>query len=203
MIVHNLTPGGYASNCYVVVADDSSDAIIIDPSMPPSSFHRQCPEIPLPTKILLTHANFDHMYALKEWYEMGIPVYVGTKELPALADSKLNCSAFVGSVIEFVGQANGLCDGDLIPLGDEQLSVIETPGHTVGGCCYYSNGISFSGDTLFADGSVGRTDLPGGSLQALKQSLKRLLDLPIDTRVFPGHNHSTTIEKERRAHLLD
>lgn len=202
MKIHNLTPGGYASNCYVVVPDDCSDAIIIDPSMPPSSFHRQCPDLPMPSRILLTHAHFDHMYALNEWHALGIPVFLGTKELPSLTETRLNCSAFVGSPIVFDGQAQGLCDGDEILLGQEKLTVIETIGHTAGGCCYYSEGVLFSGDTMFAEGMVGRTDLPGGSSAALRVSIQRLLELPPATQVYPGHNQSTTIGKERKAHLF-
>lgn len=203
MKIYNLTPGGYASNCYVVVADDCSDAIIIDPSMPPSSFHRQCPSLPTPSRVLLTHAHFDHMYALNEWHALGLAVYLGEKEIPALTDARMNCSAFVGSVIVFDGQAQGLADGDVIPLGQENLTVIETIGHTAGGCSYFGEGILFSGDTMFADGTVGRTDLPGGSTQALRASIKRLLELPPETQVYPGHNQSTTIERERRAHLYE
>jgi glyoxylase-like metal-dependent hydrolase (beta-lactamase superfamily II) len=141
------------------------------------------------------------MYALSEWHALGIPVYLGKEEQPALSDPARNCSQFVGNIIIFDGDAVGLQDGDTIPLGTEKLTVIATPGHTVGSCSYLGDGILFSGDTLFADGSVGRTDLPSGSQAALLQSLQRLLDLPLTTQVYPGHNHTTTIEKERKAHL--
>lgn len=89
-----------------------------------------------------------------------------------------------------------LIDGDIIKAGQLELKVIETPGHSEGGICLYGEGVLFSGDTLF-HGDTGRTDIPGGSDSKMEISIAKLMDLPLNTMVYPGHGRPTTIKKER------
>ena len=98
--------------------------------------------------------------------------------------------------IESLAIKKSLKDGDTIKAGDVALKVIETPGHSKGSLCLYADGVLFSGDTLFA-GTYGRTDIPGGSDDDIQGSIARLMELPDDTIVYPGHGRATTISEER------
>ena len=99
--------------------------------------------------------------------------------------------------IEELSLKNMLKDGDIIRAGELEFKVIETPGHSAGSICLYGEGVLFSGDTMFA-GDSGRVDIPGGSEEQMEGSLKKLLDLPPETIVYPGHGRSTTIMGERK-----
>ena len=94
-----------------------------------------------------------------------------------------------------------LKEGDEIMVGKTRFRVIHAPGHSPGGICLYGAGVLFSGDTIF-QGSIGRTDFPGGSIDMLKESFRRLIDLPGDTRILSGHGPETTIARERRENFF-
>ena len=153
-----------------------------------------------PVGILLTHGHFDHIMAADEVRKKyNIPIYASEKEETTLLNPRVNLSAF--------GRGNCTLDADVylkdlevVEMAGFSVQMIETPGHTVGSCCYYlkDEGVLFSGDTVF-QGSVGRTDFPEGSTAAIVRSLHRLLDaLPDETEVYPGHDASTTIGYEKR-----
>ena len=95
-----------------------------------------------------------------------------------------------------------LDDGDTITFGDSRLTMLETPGHTAGGGSYYGDGNLFCGDTLFANGGIGRQDVSGGALAPILTSLRKLLALPADTVIYPGHGEMTTVARERLMHGL-
>ena len=158
-----------------------------------------------PAAILLTHGHFDHIMGIdtlrREW---SVPVYASALEQKVLTDANVNLSVAYGAGYVFA-DAKFLEDGASLALAGYQIRMISTPGHTAGGCCYYieEEEVLFSGDTLFA-GSVGRTDFPTGSMSTLVRSVKeRLLSLPEDTQVYPGHMEATTIgfEKENNPFL--
>ena len=146
-----------------------------------------------PAGILLTHGHFDHIGAVGELQEKwpGLPVYVHPADVPVLTHP-LNC--FPPDYPAIAAPKN-IADARSLP---EPMRTIETPGHTPGGVCYYlpEEKLLLSGDTLFA-GSVGRTDLPGGDMPTLMDSLKKLTVLPDDTLVIPGHGLHTTIGREK------
>jgi hydroxyacylglutathione hydrolase len=153
-----------------------------------------------PLAVLLTHAHFDHIGAVddvrKRW---NVPVYVHKNEKDWLNDAWLNGSLlFMGQEIK-VKPADYLLDGEqTLTIGEFSLRVLETPGHSPGSVSYYCEelGAVFSGDVLFA-GSIGRTDLPGGNHDQLLQSIhERLLQLPEETVVLPGHGPETTLMNE-------
>ncbi len=202
MKVTNLCRGGWGSACYYVTDDAEEHAVLIDPSAPPAALpHLTGRNAPQPEALLLTHAHYDHMIALDAWREQGIPLFITAADAPGLADASLNVSEMiVGRAITFAPADRLLYEGDVISLGNESLTVILTPGHTSGSCCYFGDGILFSGDTVFSDGSFGRCDLPGGSFTAIGESLKRILALPPETRIFPGHGAPTTVGTERYYH---
>ena len=152
-----------------------------------------------PEAILLTHGHFDHIMAakkVKEYYQ--IPVYAGIHEEELLADAQKNLSAMWAE--GFTMKADELVvDNQKIEIAGMKITVIETPGHTSGGVCYYieKEHVLFAGDTLFFE-SYGRTDFPGGSMFSLIRSLgKKLFVLPDETDVYPGHGQATSIGYEK------
>lgn len=153
-----------------------------------------------PQLILLTHSHFDHIYgvgALSAKY--GIEVYMHPAEKETLADQKRFASAFGLPGPDFDFPTIDVHEGDIVNVGDVRFSVIETPGHTPGGVCYYSKDAKMllSGDTLFA-GSIGRTDHPGGDYdKEIVSIMDKLMGLDGDTDVLPGHGPMTDIGYER------
>jgi glyoxylase-like metal-dependent hydrolase (beta-lactamase superfamily II) len=154
-----------------------------------------------PTAVVLTHGHIDHIAgvdALRDLYP-SIAVYIHKHDAELLIDSVGNLSFMTGESFS-TGSANRLVDEpDIIEEAGIKLRVIHTPGHTPGGICLYDEreGIVFVGDTLFAD-SVGRTDFPGGNMRQLIEGIKhKLLTLPDETVVYPGHGNRTTIGREK------
>lgn len=203
MNIITLPLGALATNCYLASADNG-DTAVIDPSCNAERISRELEKNNLtPKMILLTHGHFDHIMAateLKEKY--GIPVYIHTLDLPMLKDTARNLfdNFPMGESFLPVENAETVEDGEKIPLGNTEFTVIHTPGHSMGSCCYLSGDVIFSGDTLFA-GSVGRTDFPGSSFTAMTESLKKLNALDGDYRIFPGHGPATTLFAERRQNI--
>jgi len=129
--------------------------------------------------------------------ETGAKVMVHEDDAQALAGAGEHLPALLGRTVAVKSADRLLSDGSIVEIGGLQLETLHTPGHTPGSCCFLCEGVLFSGDTLFA-GSVGRTDLPGGSRASLITSIaKRLMPLPDNTRVLPGHGPETTIGVER------
>ena len=193
-----------SENCYV--ASEGGAAVIVDPGF----FDEELPALYeyleagglKPCAILLTHAHFDHMLATKTLQERfgGIPVYMHPKEAVTLQLDKkyVDESGISGFQPQFV--STPVEDGQTLDLAEGlSFKVIATPGHTPGGVCWYNEaaGVLFSGDTLFA-GTIGRTDLEYGDYDAIIRSImEKLIFLPGETDVFPGHGRPTTISDER------
>ncbi len=149
--------------------------------------------------ILLTHGHFDHIGALDVF---DVPVYLHKNELELIADVRINGFVHYGMEMPYDMSAIKLVpiqDGDKIKLGEKEIEVILTPGHTAGSVCYKLDDDIFSGDTVFA-GSVGRWDFPTGDPEMLKKSVVALIDsYPDNVKIHPGHGESTTIAEEKRA----
>ena len=192
--------GPVQTNCYFAINDDTKEVLIIDPGASAKQLAEKVKEQGLkPVAILLTHGHFDHILAaeaIRDRYQ--IPIYACQKEEKTLQDPKINLTAYHMDSYTLKADVY-LTDLQVVELAGFSVQMIETPGHTVGSCCYYlkDEGVLFSGDTVFC-GSVGRTDFPEGSTAAIVESLHRLLDaLPDDTEVYPGHDASTTIGYEK------
>lgn len=183
MIIKTIKVGDLQTNCYIVIDEESREAAIVDPGGEASKILPEIKGFKI-RYIILTHGHPDHFGAIDELKK--------ATQAPVLihpADSW------------FIKPDRELKDGDEIKFGGLSLKVIHTPGHSKGGICLYGNGYLFSGDTLFSEG-FGRTDLPGGSRDEMKRSLKRLSALPDETLVYPGHDESTTIKKEKERGFL-
>lgn len=202
MKIEKFVLGPVGTNCYIVSNDDTMECFIVDVAACPPEFVSHIKNAGLTVKaVLLTHGHFDHIMGLERFLEeFPVPVYACAAEKDVLESSQLNSSAgMLGQPYTFTG-ARFVKDGDLLDVAGMKIQVIQTPGHTIGGGCYYiaDENVLFSGDTLFR-ASVGRTDLPTGSMSALVRSVTdRLLVLPDETRVYPGHMEETTIGYEKQ-----
>ena len=199
--VEQYVVGPVQTNCYFAVNDETKEMILIDPGANADRLIQIIEEEKLnPVAILLTHGHFDHAGGAAEVAaHFGIKVYAEEHERETLDDPKLNLSGWTGAETTYHADVF-LKDEQEFDLAGFHIRVLITPGHTVGGCCYYFayQDALFSGDTLFAQ-SVGRTDFPKGSASALIRGIKeKLLPLPDEVTVYTGHNDTTTIGTERR-----
>ena len=188
MKIEKIVCGAYAENAYCIDGE-----LLIDPGDDLPTLARLAGGI---KAILLTHGHFDHMLAAEELQKRtGVPVYVHPLDAPMLSDASL--SAYNPEVSSLPQPGHIACTA--YPESLFGFRVLNTPGHTPGSVCLYHEGekVLFSGDTLFRAG-FGRTDLAGGSMHQLLSSLRTLLALPRDVRVYPGHGESTTIDEECR-----
>ncbi|MFI5358619.1 MAG: MBL fold metallo-hydrolase [Halanaerobiales bacterium] len=195
MKIYTIEVGFNGTNSYLV--EDTDNCLLIDPGAEGEKILSVIQEKKLrPEKIILTHGHFDHIGAAEYLREKtGAKLFVHSEDKEYLMDEKKNLSFFTGDLIEPAIADNLMEEGDIIG----KFRVIHTPGHTPGSICLYNEeeGLLFSGDTIFKNG-YGRTDFPGGDLQALINSINKLLHLPDETLVYPGHGPSTTIAEFRR-----
>jgi len=201
MKLQTLIVGPYEVNCYLYYHEQQGDGVIIDPG---ADYERIVQAVSAagiaPSAILLTHGHGDHIAAVeavKGHFE--IPLYIGAGEEELLRNPSANVSALVGHPIVAPDPDVVLNDEQLITVGSVALKVLATPGHSPGGICYLDERHSrlFCGDTLFW-GSIGRTDLPGGSLEVLLASIRsKILTLPDTVVCLPGHGPKTTVGAER------
>ncbi|MBR6402821.1 MAG: MBL fold metallo-hydrolase [Eubacterium sp.] len=196
------TQGPVATNCYTVINEDTNEAILVDASGSTDSLLSAVKDAGAKlVAVLLTHAHFDHVDAVEKVRDIfpEVQVYIGVNDEKLLSDPGLNLSlAFMGNPVS-VKSDNTVSDGEEIELIGLKIRCIEVPGHTIGGMCYYieSLGTLFDGDTLF-HGSIGRSDFPTGNGEDLIKNIEdKLLVLPEETKVFPGHDSETTIGREK------
>jgi len=194
----------YDQNTYCCFDPAASEGVIIDPgaNCEGAVSFLNAEKIHV-TAVLLTHGHYDHIMSARRIADFAkAEIYAHKLESDLLADPFLNLSAALGSERMALRIEKPLSDGDVIPFGGSALTVIHTPGHTPGGVCFYSekDKVIFTGDTLFWE-SIGRTDLPLGDGVTLTNSIfSRLLVLPGDTTVYPGHGRPTDIRHEAMIH---
>jgi hydroxyacylglutathione hydrolase len=176
MDIERIIVGALESNCYVLKSRNK--AVIIDPGDEPAKITKAVQDTQVEI-ILATHRHFDHITALEK------------------VKSATGAKAAIHKLDRVPGFDLELSDGQVIEFGDEKIRVIHTPGHTPGGCCFLVRDKLFSGDTLFPNGP-GNTMFPGGDEAAIFKSIgEKLMKLPDETVVYPGHGTETTIGRER------
>lgn len=199
--VEQYVVGQVMTNCYFAVNEDTLEVLVIDPGDGAARLIEKIRQENLvPRAVLLTHGHFDHAMAAGEIArEFQIPVYAEEHEKETLENPDINLCGMLGRRESYRAD-KFVKDGEELSLAGFDIKVMFTPGHTKGGCCYYmeKEQAVFSGDTLFHE-SVGRTDFPGGSASVLLKSIEdKLMPLPGQVKVYPGHNDVTTIGWERQ-----
>jgi glyoxylase-like metal-dependent hydrolase (beta-lactamase superfamily II) len=196
MEIKTFVLGELETNCYLVWDKKTKEGLIIDPADEANFLSEQVLELGVkPLYLLATHGHFDHLLAA---YELGlafkIPLLLHQNDLPLVKRMVPSATWWLKRRIweRPPEKINFVKEGDLIKLGNMVLEVIHTPGHSPGGICLYGRKekVLFTGDTLFAEGMVGRTDLSYSSGEALKESLKKLARLPAGTIIYPGHGQT-------------
>ncbi|MDR2360413.1 MAG: MBL fold metallo-hydrolase [Oscillospiraceae bacterium] len=184
MQIKILEVGQLQTNCYVVTDENSLKCAVIDPGAESNTILNYIEETKLTVAaIFITHGHFDHVGALESLSrETSAPVFIHAED---------------ASAAEGIANLKNYKDGDKISIGELMFEVIETPGHTPGGVCLKVQDALFTGDTLFRD-SCGRTDTPGGDMDTLLCSLRKLYNLSGDYEVYPGHDTHSTLNRERR-----
>lgn len=199
--VQRLPVGPFQANAYLVWEAAPGPAVLVDAGAEAGRLLQELRRRRLElAAILQTHAHGDHIAALPEVVAAtGSPVYLHPDARRMLESAEENLSAFAGIPVTADVPTRPIGDGDRLELLGRPVDVLHTPGHAPGSVCYHfvDDGIVFTGDALF-QGSIGRTDFPGGSLATLLAGIRdRLLVLPDETRVLPGHMGETTIGRER------
>ena len=201
MIFESFPVGPLACNCTILGDEETREAIVIDPGDEVSRIAKRLTEQGLKLKqILVTHGHIDHVGgALKLKRLTDAPIFMNERDLPQL-DMMEEQARWLGvRAPETAPPDEGLAEGQVVGLEHYPAQVLHTPGHTQGSVCLHFAPLKLliAGDTLFA-GSIGRTDFPGGNFEQIMASLRtRVLALPDETRVLPGHGPLTTIGEER------
>lgn len=203
MHIETYAVGPLQDNCIILSDEESKEAMVVDPGDEPDRITDYIRDAGLKVKyILCTHGHFDHIGAVGDLKkETGAAVVLHADEV-GVYQAQEKVAAMWGFDLEPQPQPDLLVkEGDILTLGDAAFHVLHTPGHSPGGICLYGEGIVVTGDTLFA-GSIGRTDLPGGDYSKLRESFVRLMTLPDNTVVLPGHGLETTIGRERKENMF-
>ena len=199
--IGRIVMGMCQTNCYFVYEEGKDRVLLFDPADKGSYIYSALKDKGFTVgAILLTHGHFDHIWGVEEIRELsGAKVYAYEKEKELCEDASLNVSKGAGRAC-VVKADQYVKDGGEITEAGITCRLLATPGHTSGSCCYYfeADKILISGDTLFQE-SVGRTDLPTGSMGTLVRSVKdKLFPLPDEVKVYPGHGEATTIGHEKK-----
>jgi len=198
--IRKVTVGPLETNCYILINEDTNNAVIVDPGWDSNKIIKALGDAHI-KYIIATHGHFDHVSAIKNLKETKGGLFIIHKlDLEMLSYSRVSSYLFLGvNIDEPPAPDIAIDDEPEIDFENLKLKIIHTPGHSPGSISIYINEINIllSGDTIFM-GSIGRTDIPGGSDEKLRSSLKRLFQiLPDTTIIYPGHGPNTTVGRER------
>ena len=202
MLIHRIVVSALMENVYIAADEESRECIIVDPGAEGERILTEVERLGLTVKVIVnTHAHVDHVGAVAAVKERtGASYGIHSRDIPLLKEAA--SSSIVHMIPEFSPPPEPdieLKAGGFVEAGSLRFKVLETPGHTPGGICFYGHDTLFTGDTLF-QGSIGRFDSPGGDGRQLLTSIfGELVPLPDDTRVLPGHLSETTIGEEKQS----
>lgn len=196
MYLDAFSENPFATNCWLVGAEGSDEALVVDPGFSPERVLALLGAAgKRPVAVLATHGHFDHIGAAADLCGDDLPFYIHESDRLALADPEAWGSGFWSPPVP-VKDVRDVVDGDVLEFAGFRIEVLHTPGHTPGSVCYRTDGLVFSGDLVFA-GSIGRSDFPNSSAEDMARSLRRFLSLPDELPVHPGHGPDTTVGSER------
>ncbi len=199
-IIRGIVVGSFQENCWIIGNRRTGEAICVDPGDEAPEILAMARDMGVTIKYIAnSHAHIDHILGVREVREAtGARFLLHPGDVEMARNTAAMAKSWMGADIQNPPEPDALlADADDIDIDGLKLTVLHTPGHTPGSVCFYANGVVFAGDTLF-NGSIGRTDLPGGDYdQEMGSIVERLLALPDDTIVLPGHMDQTTIGAER------
>lgn len=197
MIIDTFPCGPIQTNAYLI--REGTDALLVDPGAPDRRLESALDGLTLHA-VVFTHGHYDHIGGGEEFIRRNIPLFCSAEAAPCLTSPEKNLSPLVsGPFALSKGPNNIVGEGDCIKAGSMEFSVMHIPGHSRGSIGLYSDGHLFSGDVLF-QGSIGRTDLPGGDMDILADSIRtKIYSLPQETKVYPGHGPVTTVGREMKS----
>lgn len=193
MEIKRIPAGVYAANCYILMDENTKESAVIDPGGDADDLIKAITDMGAKVKyILLTHGHTDHTDAavqLKEKFNS--PLYINEQDYEMIKNGEFIYGHIAGKVDKYINE------GDTFKIGNSEIKCIHTPGHTPGGVCFLVDSMAFTGDTLFAS-SIGRTDFAGGDFDTIIKSIKdKLMGLPDETTVLPGHGSESSIGREK------
>lgn len=192
--VFDLNP--YGTNCWLLAADGSEEAVVVDPGFEPERVRALLAAAgKRPVAVLLTHAHVDHAEQAGVFAGDALPVYVHEADAVAFHDPE-RWSPGSATPLAEVKDLCTVADGDVLDFAGFRIAVDHTPGHTPGHCCFRTDAFLLSGDLVFA-GSIGRSDFSNSSPEDMRRSLLRFLELSDALPVWPGHGRETTVGRER------
>lgn len=203
MEIETLAVGLLQSNCYIISDEKSLDTLVVDPGDEPERITDVIDQKKLSVRfIVCTHGHSDHVggvAALKE--RTGAQIVLHREDLAIYRHAKAQAASWGYEITQPPEPDMFVKEGDVLLLGNLNLKVLFTPGHSPGGICLYGGGVLVTGDTVFA-GSVGRTDLYGGDMEEMKRSFARIISLPPETRILPGHGSLSTVGEEKNMNFF-
>jgi hydroxyacylglutathione hydrolase len=186
----------FGTNCWLLAADGSPDAVVVDLGFEPAEVRGLLTAAGRrPVAVLLTHAHLDHAAEAGTFAGDDVPVFVHEADAVAFRDPEMWNAGFENPLTP-VKDLRTIADGDILELGGLRIEVQHTPGHTPGHCCFRTDALVLSGDLVLA-GSIGRSDFANSSPTDMARSLRRFLELPDDLHVWPGHGPETSVGRER------
>ncbi len=196
MYLDAFSDNSFETNCWLIGADGTDEAVVVDPGFAPETVHRLLEsEGRRPVAVLATHGHFDHVGSAAAFCGDDLPFHIHEADVLALTDPQA-WGGRPGIPAVPVKDVRTFDDGDVLTFAGFDIEVMHTPGHTPGSCCFRTDGWVLSGDLVFA-GSIGRHDFPNSSASDMRRSLGRFLELPDPLDVHPGHGPSTTVGRER------
>lgn len=201
MLLEKLVVGSFGANCYLLGCEDSAKGVVIDPGDEVERILEKIRQMEINVgKIILTHGHPDHIAGANPLKEAtGAKVMMNPLDTEIANSRILNMMLGIKNDLRFEPDEQ-LLDGQQIVVGSIRLEVVQTPGHSQGSVCLAGDGCIFTGDLLFA-GGIGRCDLPGGDETQMAESLRKIIRLDEDIKVYPGHGPSTTIGAESRGNM--
>ncbi|HZP90966.1 MAG TPA: MBL fold metallo-hydrolase [Actinomycetota bacterium] len=196
MYLDVFSDNSFESNCWLIGADGTDEAVVVDPGFSPARIRTMLEaEGKRAVAVLATHGHFDHVGAAAEVCGDELPLFIHEADVLALTDPEAWGAGYPSPPVP-AKDVRALVDGDVLTFAGFRIEVVHTPGHTPGSVCYLTDGWVLSGDLVFA-GAIGRSDFPNSSPTDLERSLRRFLELPDELDVLPGHGPRTTVGRER------